>query len=52
MDVMHIHLAKVYDSSITICAKAFFTVRVSVLALIFKGPMYLGLTFFTDIYFH
>ena len=49
---MPIYLAKVCDSSITICAKEFTTVRVTVPALIFKRPMYLGLIFFTDQQLH
>jgi len=37
---MRIHLAKVYDSPITICVKAFIADRVTVPAIIFKRPMF------------
>jgi hypothetical protein len=40
---MRILLAKVYDSPITICVKAFIADRVTVPAIIFKRPMFLWL---------
>jgi len=50
---MVIHLARVYESAPTVCAKAFITyIRVTVPDPMFWPPVYLIVVYFTDILFH